>query len=422
MVDIRVRITTRDRAGNAATRDVIVVEQAPVSAVPTAGMNTHMLWDGPISYWTGSATPTARFFVHLDAIASLGVDMIRVDIGTNNLWPADTPEPPTNTPWFLRALRVLDEAHARGMQVFWCLRNSANWMTADAASTSNWFPDPAYYPRWQTFCQWFADQLTKHPACAGVENWNEPNLTQFTGYSDYDTRVTKYTQVLRYGYDGLKAGNPNGLVIFGGPSKNDWRFLDRCHSSTLNPSGHAGGHYDRLAVHPYQGNWKFPPESLDYTGVTSNTATNPGWEKERQAGGWLGVSKNASGQIVLDPAGYGVVPMMGWRGLTDFKVWSTECGHSADATNTALRSVTTEGVPGTWPTIQHKAGDYYVRQFEWLRVNAPQVTVHAPYVSYAPDGDPDDNGLRLLNADGSLTVMAQMIRDYLADHPQRRTP
>ncbi|HRY10673.1 MAG TPA: hypothetical protein P5544_11945 [Candidatus Nanopelagicales bacterium] len=73
---------------------------------------------------------------------------------------------------------------------------------------------------WQGFTQ---DLAARFPQVTDWEIWNEPNSDDFMrGASAMD-----YAKVLASAHQGIKAGNPNARVIFGGTQYVDTRGSSR---------------------------------------------------------------------------------------------------------------------------------------------------------------------------------------------------
>src|SRR5690606_22856123 len=96
------------------------------------------------------------------------------------------------------------------------------------------------------------------------EIWNEQNLAyEVGGYVD----IERYVHLLKAGYTGVKAGDPNALVIFGGLTPNgvndptiaidDVHYMRQIYAYN---NGEVKQYYDALGVHP--GSNANPPDTM----------------------------------------------------------------------------------------------------------------------------------------------------------------
>ena len=103
---------------------------------------------------------------------------------------------------------------------------------------------------------------------AAYQVFNEPNLAYEWGEEVDAAAAAGYARLLRAAYDGLKAGDPQALVVSAGmangataPSLNDLDYLRAFYAAG------ARGSFDVLDTHPYGGNT--PPESMACAGPAS---------------------------------------------------------------------------------------------------------------------------------------------------------
>jgi hypothetical protein len=99
---------------------------------------------------------------------------------------------------------------------------------------------PTYTCDYRDFCRFIADRYRSR--VGHYEIWNEPNHPHFwpSGPSAGD-----YLPLLRSGYRGVKSVAPEAVVISGGISQNDWRYLDALYTA-------GGGEWcDAVATHAY---------------------------------------------------------------------------------------------------------------------------------------------------------------------------
>jgi hypothetical protein len=85
------------------------------------------------------------------------------------------------------------------------------------------------------------------------EIWNEQNSSASwsTGPSP-----SGYAQLLKAAYPAVKHVDPTALVVYGGVSHNDYRFIEQSYAAAPN----LGDYYDVMATHPYPTAANLPPE------------------------------------------------------------------------------------------------------------------------------------------------------------------
>ena len=143
--------------------------------------------------------------------------------------------------------------------------------TSDAC----WNPPAAEHE--QRIAAFAADLAKRYPLAAGVEVWNEPNLSNpFWGGEQPDP--ARYASLLRVVHDAVKAVRPALPVIGGAVSGSSTDTVDQYGYRTMSTRGFVAGmlragaqdHMDGLSYHPYLGAY---PTSPDLT-VQSQTLTN----------------------------------------------------------------------------------------------------------------------------------------------------
>jgi len=216
------------------------------------------------------------------------------------------------------------------------------------------------------------------------EIWNEPNLRAFTGVRDPMERPVRYVPLLRETVEGLWAGHPDAVVVFGGPSKTDDGFIRACYALGAAP------YFDVMSLHPYQGDQTKPPESTDVDSPERMTHL---------------------------PA---VLAAMEEYGDGDKPVWWTEFGFSVHSNDKVppdepwRRGVPSEAV----------SAEYLVRSFELARMKYPPVRVAIPYTTYRPPSDAagHQHGYRLMDRDGTLRAQLPTLRGYHLAYGRSRLP
>ncbi len=142
--------------------------------------------------------------------------------------------------------------------------------------TSGLFPaDPTTYQR---FMQALAGRYMGK--VQAYEVWNEENLSRETGVGNVDP--SHYLPILKAGFTGIRAGDPNALVLLGAPSPtganiqgqsiDDVQYLTQLYA--LN-GGEAKRYYDAVSAHP--SGFSNPP---DCTPSTPQCSLSGGWNND----------------------------------------------------------------------------------------------------------------------------------------------
>ena len=236
----------------------------------------------------------------------------------------------------------------------------------------------------------FYEQAARYSAGTVVafEILNEPNLPFEWGGPP---SPAGYTAFLKAAYRGVKAGNPDTLVIGGGPSPSTGGFggtvedVDFLHG--MYDAG-ARGFFDIMGVHNYGGNTEPERDPFDCGGICFRRA-----EIYRQ--------------------------LMVERGDGDTPVWATEWGYLMD--------------PGRglgqydWMKVsEQQQADYIIRAHRYARENWPWMTgmllsnldaSTSPYHSGPEDGLP---WFALLNQDYSPRAAFEAFKQYRAPYIAQR--
>ncbi|WP_157018058.1 cellulase family glycosylhydrolase [Cryptosporangium arvum] len=339
----------REEAGSQA-----LVVPAANPAPPVVGAQFHGTWE---MYWNG-LTPNAMFTRHLDTLAAQGVQMIRTDVGWSSAQPTNAAPDPNQ--WYHKRLAtVIDAVRARGMQIFLTVHQSPAWSRPGTGSEVKQYPaDPNSIKPWLTFVA-----QTYGAKIAAIEVWNEPNLSEFVGISDAYQRAVKYVPLLKASYAAIKAGRSTVPVIFGGPSQTDDGFIRDCYALG------AGGYFDIMGVHPYQGNQTKPPESTDITGKARMTNM---------------------------PA---IINLMAANGDGAKPIWWTEFGFSVHSNATVpAGQVWLFGVPDDATAASYLSRSFYLAWQQW-----PQVKLGVVYCAYKTPSDSYGHqyGFRMIEPDGT---------------------
>ncbi|NNG35174.1 GH39 family glycosyl hydrolase [Nakamurella aerolata] len=168
-----------------------------------------------------------------NAAASTGVKWIRVDIGWCSL---EERGPGIVSGWYQQRLdTIVDTLRGKGFNILMTVGCTPTW---DGQRTYHNFPNtPAQFQRAMGYlANRYAGRVQ------AWEIWNEPDCTE-----PMCTKVTadSYLPVLRAGFAGVRAGDPDALVVSGGISGNDVGWVLRLYELGGN------AYFDVLATHPY---------------------------------------------------------------------------------------------------------------------------------------------------------------------------
>jgi hypothetical protein len=110
------------------------------------------------------------------------------------------------------------------------------------------------------------------------EIWNEQNLASNSGGN---VDIPRYVKLLKAGYQGVKAGDPNAIVLFGALTPtgvdipdlaiDDVLYLQRIYAYN---NGEVRNYFDALGAHPGSNN--NPPDTL----WPDNPGPGPGWQDD----------------------------------------------------------------------------------------------------------------------------------------------
>jgi hypothetical protein len=151
--------------------------------------------------------------------------------------------------------RIVDAVTARGLKLMVSVVKAPEWATGGGHG----YPDnPEDFGR-------FMQAMAKHYAgrVAAYELWNEENLIHESG--DLDPRL--YFDLLKAGYRGVKAGDPNAIVIMGALTptgvhdpnlaQEDTVYLEMLYRIN---NGEIRNYFDVLGSHPY--GYNNPPDTM----------------------------------------------------------------------------------------------------------------------------------------------------------------
>jgi len=318
---------------------------------PDVGVQFHAMW--------GQYSNAQRLEV-LDTMQAAGVEWLRVDMGWSS-FQEDGPD--SFSSWYVDLSDfVVDAARARGMKVLATL-----WRTPEWAGATDVYAPPADPAEYGKIARWAADHFRGR--VDAWEVWNEPNSSSF-----FKGTPTQYAGLLRASYHEFKAGDPDALVVFGGPEYNDTNFIKKVFDAG------GAGYYDVMSTHPYMAPADLPPETPDTSGNNI----------------WLLTHVAA------------VKDLMGQYGDGAKEIWFTEFGWSSHG-NTGSEPEWKKGVSLA------EQGEYFIRTIELVKAQFPYVTNVFWYNerNRVDTEDPQHANYGLLYSDLSPKPAYTMLRDYL---------
>ena len=144
---------------------------------------------------------------------------------------------------------AINRAAAAGTKIVITVYTAPSWASgvSDRESPPQ---DPADYADFMHFAaQRWGDKVD------AWEVWNEQNLW---GFWSTGPHAGEYAQLLKAAYPAIKSADPTSLVVYGGVSYNDYRFIEGSYQEIPN----LGDYYDVMASHPYSPD--NPPEDVWY--------------------------------------------------------------------------------------------------------------------------------------------------------------
>lgn len=229
-----------------AVSALAVVPAAPGSAATAFTSATRTLQTGVevFSLWRDWEVNAAM----LDRVAGSGSGWARIGVGWCSL---EEQGPGVVSSWYLSRLdSTVAAARNRGLKLLLTLNCTPMWAGGDSGYKV--LPSAAYHADYQRVATYLARRYAD--TVTAWEIWNEPDCSA-TGVCP-QTDPAAYVPVLRAGYAGIKAGNPNAVVVTGGISGANSDWIRRLYAAG------AKGSFDALALHPYQGPAAEPPEAL----------------------------------------------------------------------------------------------------------------------------------------------------------------
>lgn len=166
-------------------------------------------------------------------IAESGAKYVRM---TLNWSDAEPKRGEFNSWWMGQYDNAVTLAQQAGAKVIFVVGSSPSWASG-STNTETPPKNPADYAEFiHTMAARYAGRV------AAWEIWNEENTDRFWSTG---ANAAAYTQLLKAAYPAVKSADPNALVLFGGTSLNDYKFISEAYADG------AKGSFDVMAVHPY---------------------------------------------------------------------------------------------------------------------------------------------------------------------------
>lgn len=190
--------------------------------------------------WTDSRADIDR---EVELAQAAGVRWIRTNVNWKGLEGDGKGQ--INT-WLLAQYDyAIDKAHAAGLEVLMPISDGIPyWASGDPRKSGGRYND-TYPPANMADYGDIVRYVVKHFNARGVrayEIWNEPNIERFWASGP---NPAEYVEMLKQGYNAVKAVDPNATVVLGGLSRNDFSFLEGIYRAG------GGRYFDAAAVHPY---------------------------------------------------------------------------------------------------------------------------------------------------------------------------
>ncbi len=192
--------------------------------------------------------------IAMDTMESMGVTQVRMFV------PWYFVEPAPGVYNWANVDKVVNAAEERGIAVLGAVTSTPTW------ATDSWSPYGA--PRNpEDFGNFMGALAERYGAGEGApetarisayEIWNEPHAAVFWEPSP---DAAAYTEVLKAGYEAVKAVDPSGTVVGGvvyaGQSWGDGANIGAVEFIEGMYEAGAAGYFDALSYHPYNNDWRF---------------------------------------------------------------------------------------------------------------------------------------------------------------------
>jgi hypothetical protein len=206
-------------------------QAAAVRSVSPFGMVARLIGNFP-------RTQTDR---ELNLVAATGAGWIRVDVPWRYCEPAKGVYTGLVAQTCFNQLDyIVKGAAARGIRVLAVVGEYPSWVNGGQIM---WTPPTlANNAEFRSFMQYMAQRYAGR-----IDHWelgNEVNETEFWNVPPSQS-ASRYVAFLKEGYAGVKAGNPDALVISAGLAGSDDPYLQELYNDGIK------GYFDKLGVHAY---------------------------------------------------------------------------------------------------------------------------------------------------------------------------
>jgi hypothetical protein len=187
-------------------------------------------------------------------IAESGAKYVRMTLN----WSDAEPQRGQFNSWWLGEYdNAVSLATQAGARIIFVVSSSPSWASG-STNTETPPQNPADY------AEFIHAMAARYAGRVGAwEIWNEENTTRFWSTGP---NAAQYTALLKDAYPAVKSADPNALVLFGGTSENDSKFIAEAYAAG------AKGSFDVMALHPYscrapgsivrEGNGDITPDSF----------------------------------------------------------------------------------------------------------------------------------------------------------------
>ncbi len=211
-------------------------------------------------HWRGDGEADSFNQKTLDMVKAAGFSWIRFQVE----WSDIEREPGRYSTGGLD--QIVDRAYQSGIKMIVSVSHAPSWLDPNHGIPSDTGP---FRQLMERLAQRYRGKVQ------AWEIWNEQNLVWVPGQQ---VDVGRYVELLKAGYQGIKAGDPDAIVLFGGltptgvmdPSIaiDDVEYLRRAYAYN---NGEVKRYFDHLAAHP--GSNQNPPDTM----WPSNPGPGPGW-------------------------------------------------------------------------------------------------------------------------------------------------
>lgn len=345
--------------------------KAATTIAPQVGINLHAGWS------QGWNTDTDNKAI-IDKAVEAGMTWVRIDMGWCTI--EETGDNQYQN-WYLAKLDTsINYAKSKGVKVLAAVHCSPAWATGN--TTGNTYIRPKDPSKYGEIAQFLANRYQGR--VQAWEVWNEPDPDQKfwteppsgTAYGG----TANYATLVKVAYSKFKAGDPNALVVVGGPSSNDDGWISELYNNGIK------GYFDVLSLHPY------------------NSPANAGPTD---------IAKDDRYNFKHLPA---VRNVMVNNGDSNKPIWITELGWSTHANNSSTK-------PWNLGVTEQQQADFSVEAIKYAAANWPYVTNIFFYTDKnTGQSDIHQSNFGILRIDNSPKPVWNAIKSYLSSLKQASAP